>query len=86
LNGLAQAEASKRHGGILKVPANDSEDEPMKQHTPLQTAAILSGAAALAVDLAKRVFQVAAEDACGKVIYEDRIKSREAFAAFLERF
>jgi len=83
LNGLAQAEASKRHGGILKVQANDSKDEPMKQHTPLQNATALSACTTLAVDLTKRVFQIAAEDASGQVIYEQRIKSRQAFGAFL---
>ncbi|MDR0274481.1 MAG: IS110 family transposase [Burkholderiaceae bacterium] len=38
---------------------------------------------AIAVDLAKRVFQVAGQDALGQVIYQERSKSREAFAAFL---
>jgi transposase len=37
----------------------------------------------VAVDLAKRVFQVAGEDALGHVLCEERIKSREAFYAFL---
>lgn len=35
--------------------------------------------AVLAVDLAKNVFQLAGEDRTGKVIYEHRIKSRQAF-------
>jgi transposase len=39
----------------------------------------------MAVDLAKRVFQIAAENALGEVLFEKRIKSREAFAAFLSR-
>ncbi|WP_248917783.1 IS110 family transposase [Pseudomonas entomophila] len=39
----------------------------------------------LSVDLAKQVFQVAGDDGSGRVIYEDRIKSREAFHAFLTR-
>jgi transposase len=55
----------------------------MKEHTALQSTAALNACTALAVDLAKRVFQVAGEDALGKVIYEDRIKSRQTFAAFL---
>jgi transposase len=38
----------------------------------------------VAVDLAKHVFQVAGEDARGTVVYEDRLKSREAFSAFLQ--
>ncbi|MFG0756120.1 IS110 family transposase, partial [Pseudomonas sp. TYF_14] len=33
----------------------------------------------ICVDLAKQVFQLAGEDATGRVIYEDRIKSRQAF-------
>ncbi|MCQ2998131.1 IS110 family transposase, partial [Pseudomonas syringae] len=39
----------------------------------------------VAVDLAKNVFQIAGEDALGQVIYEERIKSREAFVAFLQK-
>jgi len=39
----------------------------------------------MAVDLAKRVFQVAAEDLLGKVVFEQRIKSREGFAEFLRQ-
>lgn len=38
----------------------------------------------LAVDLAKQVFQVAGEDAHGKVVYEDRVKSRDAFSKLLK--
>lgn len=38
----------------------------------------------LAVDLAKQVFQVAGEDAGGRVVYEERIKSRQAFSQLLE--
>lgn len=37
----------------------------------------------MAVDLAKRVFQLAGENVLGEVIYEKRIKSREAFYTFL---
>jgi transposase len=39
----------------------------------------------LAVDLAKNVFQLAGEDEVGRLIYERRIKSREAFGEFLQR-
>lgn len=39
----------------------------------------------VAVDLAKRVFQVAGEDARGQVMYEDRLKSREAFRDWLRK-
>ena len=55
----------------------------MKEHTTLKTPTALAACSVIAVDLAKRVFQVAGEDALGKVIYEERIKSRQAFAAFL---
>lgn len=37
----------------------------------------------VAIDLAKRVFQVAGEDARGEVIFEERYQSRETFADFL---
>jgi len=37
----------------------------------------------ICVDLAKQVFQLAGEDATGRVIYEDRIKSRQAFHELL---
>ncbi|WP_183006584.1 transposase, partial [Pseudomonas sp. UME83] len=39
----------------------------------------------VAVDLAKKVFQVAGEDAQGQLAYEQRIKSREAFQVFLQK-
>ncbi|MEB0209009.1 IS110 family transposase, partial [Pseudomonas sp. CCC3.1] len=39
----------------------------------------------IAVDLAKRVFQVAGEDAYGVTVYEERISSREAFHTFLRK-
>ena len=39
----------------------------------------------VAVDLAKNVFQVAGEDALGQVRFEQRIKSRESFLAFLHK-
>ena len=39
----------------------------------------------MAIDLAKQVFQVAGEDALGRVLYEERIKSREAFHTFLRQ-
>jgi hypothetical protein len=75
----------ERHGGILWRSANDSEDEPMKQLTATQSETTLTTCTAMAVDLAKRVFQIAAENALGEVLFEKRIKSREAFAAFLRR-
>ena len=73
-----------RHGGIL-IEANDSEGEPMKKHTTINQSlsADVSTCVNVAVDLAKKVFQVAGENALGQVIFEDRIKSREAFQAFL---
>ena len=55
----------------------------MKQSTTLHRATTLSACTAVAVDLAKWVFQIAAEDASGQVIYEERIRSRQAFQAFL---
>lgn len=64
----------------------------MKQHTTSRrtgTAGIgqpnVSACTTVAVDLAKRVFQVAGEDAGGQVVYEERLPSREAFGAFLRR-
>jgi transposase len=86
LDGLAQAEASVRHGGIL-IEANDSEGEAMKKHTTINQSLSADAAACttVAVDLAKRVFQVAGEDALGQVLFEQRIKSREAFQAFLQQ-
>ncbi|MDX2300701.1 MAG: IS110 family transposase, partial [Xanthomonadaceae bacterium] len=41
------------------------------------------GCTTVAVDLAKRVFQVAGEDALGRVMVETRLPSREAFRTFL---
>lgn len=75
-----------RHGGIL-IEANDSEGEAMKKHTAINQSlsADVSACITVAVDLAKRVFQVAGEDALGQVIFEDRIKSREAFQVFLRK-
>jgi transposase len=58
----------------------------MKKHTTINQAlscADLSACTTVAIDLAKRVFQVAGEDQLGQVRYEERIKSREAFHAFL---
>ncbi|MCK9504274.1 MAG: IS110 family transposase, partial [Porticoccaceae bacterium] len=43
----------------------------------------MSACTTVAIDLAKHVFQVAGEDALGEVRYETRIKSRDAFHAFL---
>jgi len=54
-------------------------------NTPKQPESIPTTSTVIAVDLAKRVFQLVAEDACGQVIYEQRITSREAFSAFLNR-
>ncbi|MDG6404473.1 IS110 family transposase, partial [Pseudomonas quasicaspiana] len=54
----------------------------MKKHTIKSNAlssADVSACSTVAVDLAKNVFQIAGEDALGQVIYEERIKSREAF-------
>lgn len=57
----------------------------MKKHTTVQQPlpADISACTTIAIDLAKRVFQVAGEDALGQVLHEQRIKSREAFQAFL---
>ncbi|WP_432422328.1 IS110 family transposase, partial [Pseudomonas extremaustralis] len=59
----------------------------MKKHTTINQSlsADVSTCMNVAVDLAKKVFQVAGEDALGQVIFEDRIKSREAFQAFLQK-
>lgn len=64
----------------------------MKQHTTSRktgSAGIgqpnVSACTTVAVDLAKRVFQVAGEDAGGGVVYEERVPSREAFGTFLRR-
>ena len=45
----------------------------------------LSACTTLAVDLAKRVFQLAGENPLGQICYEERIKSREAFYSFLRK-
>ena len=75
-----------RRGGIL-IEANDSEGEAMKKHTMFNQSlsADVSACTTVAVDLAKKVFQVAGEDALGQVKFEDRIKSREAFQVFLHK-
>ncbi len=75
-----------RHGGNL-IEANDSEGEAMKKHTSINhsLSADLAACTTIVVDLAKRGFQLAGEDALGQVLFEDRIKSREAFQAFLHR-
>jgi transposase len=57
----------------------------MKQYTPQESATVLTLCTVIAVDLAKQVFQVAAEDACGRLLYEQRIKSRQTFQLFLSR-
>lgn len=60
-----------RHGGIL-IEANDSEGEAMKKHTTINQSlsADASACTTVAVDLAKRVFQVAGEDALGQVFLQ----------------
>lgn len=75
-----------RRGGIL-IEANDSEGEAMKKHTMINQSlsADVSACTTVAVDLAKKVFQVAGEDALDQVKFEDRIKSREAFQVFLHK-
>lgn len=58
----------------------------MKKHTTVQqslSSTNLSACTTVAIDLAKQVFQIAGEDANGHVLHEERIKSREAFYAFL---
>lgn len=58
----------------------------MKKNTTVKqslSSTDLSACTTVAVDLAKQVFQVAGEDALGQVLYEQRIKSREAFYNFL---
>lgn len=60
----------------------------MKKHTTKSNAlspADISVCSTVAVDLAKNVFQIAGEDTLGQVMYEERIKSREAFFAFLRK-
>lgn len=60
----------------------------MKKHTTMNkpvSATDVSVCTTVAVDLAKKVFQVAGEDALGQLAYEQRIKSREAFQAFLQK-
>lgn len=60
----------------------------MKKHTSVDqslSSSDLSACTTVAVDLAKRVFQVAGEDLLGQVHYEHRIKSREAFYEFLRQ-
>ena len=59
----------------MKKRTTKSNDEEMS--------AALSRCTTVAVDLAKRVFQVAGEDSTGRLQYEARIGSREAFRSFL---
>ena len=66
--------------------ANGSEGETMKKHSSKQgslSSTDVELCTTICVDLAKQVFQLAGEDAAGRVIYEDRIKSRQAFHDFL---
>ena len=75
-----------RHGGIL-LEANDSKGETMKKNTTthqFMPTDVLK-CTVIAIDLAKRVFQVAGEDALGQTVYEERISSRETFHAFLRK-
>lgn len=75
-----------RHGGIL-LEANDSKGETMKKNTTthqFMPTDVLK-CTVIAIDLAKRVFQVAGEDTLGQTVYEERISSREAFHAFLRK-
>ncbi|MVW86693.1 IS110 family transposase, partial [Pseudomonas sp. PB101] len=54
----------------------------MKNHSSFDqsvSSSDLSACTTLAVDLAKQVFQVAGENILGQLLYEQRIKSREAF-------
>lgn len=66
--------------------ANGSEGETMKKHSskhnPLSSTDV-ELCTTICVDLAKNVFQLAGEDATGRVIYEDRLKSRQVFHDFL---
>lgn len=60
----------------------------MKKNTSVQqslSSTDLLACTTFAVDLAKQVFQVAGEDTLGQVLYEERIKSREAFHTFLRK-
>ena len=59
----------------------------MKKHTTKThpSPVDVSVCSTVAVDLAKNVFQIAGEDALGQVIYEQRIKSRDAFVRFLQQ-
>jgi len=60
----------------------------MKKHTSVDqslSSSDLSICTTVAVDLAKRVFQVAGEDDLGQVHFERRIKSREGFYEFLRQ-
>jgi len=78
LDGLAQAKASEAPRWHYLIPiglANESEDEPMKKDTSISSVEALSACTAIAVDLAKRVFQVAGEDAQGQLRYDKRIRS-----------
>lgn len=44
----------------------------------------MSGCTTVAVDLAKQVFQVAGENRRGEVVYEVRLRSRQAFSRFID--
>lgn len=53
-----------------------------KQST-MRDAELVTQCSTFSVDLAKSVFQVAGEDSAGRMHYEARLRSREAFATFL---
>lgn len=70
------------------MDVSDSEGETMSKSTSKKNslpAGDLSACTTIAVDLAKSVFQVAGEDQLGQVIYEKRIRSRDAFITFLQQ-
>lgn len=54
-----------------------------KHNEMMSSEAALAACTTVAVDLAKRVFQVAGEDRNGEVVYERRLKSRQAFQDWL---
>jgi len=73
---------------VVFEEANGSEGETMKKHSSKHdslSSTDVELCTTICVDLAKQVFQLAGEDATGRVIYEDRIKSRQAFHDFLLR-
>jgi hypothetical protein len=67
------------------IGASERRGKTMKKHTRIGPflSADVSTCTTVAVDLAKRAFQVGGEYNLGQVIYENRIKSREGFHTFL---